>query len=107
MSSTFFSCFSPPILFCRRKVSSSFSVVARNESLCFAPRLVVLKFFFGASGLRKFPFGAPGRDGCPERDDEVAHPGRGAPPDGRLNAGRAPGVAAHAGRCPPGSAERF
>lgn len=66
--------------------------------MCFAPRLVVLKFFFGASGLRKFPFGAPGRAGCPGRDDEAAHPERGAPPDGRLNAGRAPGVAVDADR---------
>lgn len=66
--------------------------------MCFVPLLVVLKFFLGASGLRKFPFGAPGRDGCPGRDDEVAHPGRGAPPDGRLNDGRAPGAAVDADR---------
>lgn len=60
--------------------------------MCFAHRFVVLKFFFGASGLRKFPFGAPGRDGCPGRDHEVAHPGRAPPPAGRLNDGRIPGV---------------
>ncbi len=74
-------------------------------SLCFAPRLVVLKFFFGASGFRKFPFGAPGRDDCPGRGGPPAHAGRGAPPDGRLNAGRAPTVPPDEDLCHPGSAE--
>lgn len=76
-------------------------------SLCFAQRLVVLKFFFGASGFRKFHFGAPGRDDCPGRGGQPAHAGRGAPPDGRLNEGLAPGVVPDEDRGCPGRTDRL
>ena len=115
ISSIFFSCFSPTILFWRRKVSRSSFSVARNASLCFEPFLVGLKFFFGASGLRKFPLfwappglwellfeGPPGRraqkppedDGEPELLDEnlgrfgPGNEGRDAPEEFWLGAGR-------------------
>ncbi|MEI6711206.1 MAG: hypothetical protein WCK88_03050 [bacterium] len=34
------------------------------------PRLAVLKFFFGASGFRKFGLEAPPPELCPGRDEE-------------------------------------
>lgn len=68
ISSIFFSCLEPAILFWRRNVSrSSEGADWRKPSLCFAPRRDGLKFFFGASGLRKLPFaGAFGRHPVPE-----------------------------------------
>jgi hypothetical protein len=70
------------MFFWRRNVSESIVVSSEKVSLCFAPRLAVLKFFFGASGLRKFGLDALLPIPCPGRDDEKP-----PPPRGRLPAG--------------------